>query len=219
MTLAFYVSGKASRLLLLFSNRNEFHELIDKISLIVYDGNNKPTIEALNTLCLKYRIIFKQWSGDKLPRRKDPFSNWLYDLFIEYQIDYCFCFGDRILFGSILNNYKNRIINFHPSLLPSFPGLNAIDKALDSNAFLLGNTAHFIDNGVDTGPVIMQSVIHRQLFINYEDVLSLQLPMMLQIFHWLLAKRIKINHGRVDVFKANYSPVGTFIPQLEISYE
>ena len=78
--------------------------------------------------------------------------------------------------GKLLEAYRNKIINFHPSLLPSYPGLNAIDKAIEGNSLLLGNTAHFIDEKVDTGPIIMQSILPISLFNHYEDVLSLQIP-------------------------------------------
>jgi phosphoribosylglycinamide formyltransferase-1 len=118
---------------------------------------------------------------------------------LEFKIDFLFCFGDRILKGRILEVYKNKIINFHPSLLPAFSGLNAIDKALNSSVQILGNTAHFIDEGIDTGPIIMQSVIPRNSYTCYEDVLSLQIPMLLRIWELIDSNKITVIDNLVVV--------------------
>lgn len=52
--------------------------------------------------------------------------------------------------------FRNRVVNVHPALLPSFPGLDAIGQALEAGVEVTGVTVHFVDGGVDTGPVIMQ---------------------------------------------------------------
>lgn len=65
----------------------------------------------------------------------------------------------RIISPEFVKKYKNRIINIHPALLPAFPGLNAQKQALDYGAKFSGCTVHFVDTGMDTGPVIIQSVV------------------------------------------------------------
>ncbi len=55
--------------------------------------------------------------------------------------------------------FRNRIVNVHPSLLPQFPGLRAIEQALDAGAPETGVTVHLVDEGVDTGPVLLQQTI------------------------------------------------------------
>ena len=70
------------------------------------------------------------------------------------------------------------MINFHPSLLPAFKGLQAIDQALAANASILGNTAHYIDEKIDNGKIIIQSAMKCEDFVDYEDVLELQFPML-----------------------------------------
>ena len=65
----------------------------------------------------------------------------------------------RIISPEFVKKYKNRIINIHPALLPSFPGLDAQKQALEYGAKFSGCTVHFVDAGMDTGPVIIQSVI------------------------------------------------------------
>lgn len=66
----------------------------------------------------------------------------------------------RILSPLFVRAYKNRIINIHPALLPSFPGIHAASQALEAGVKYTGVTIHFVDEGVDTGPIILQSVVH-----------------------------------------------------------
>lgn len=65
----------------------------------------------------------------------------------------------RIISPEFVERYRNRIINIHPALLPSFPGLDAQRQALDYGAKYSGCTVHFVDSGVDTGPIILQAVV------------------------------------------------------------
>jgi phosphoribosylglycinamide formyltransferase-1 len=62
----------------------------------------------------------------------------------------------RVLSASFVERFPNRILNIHPSLLPSFPGMNAVQKALEHGVKLTGVTVHFVDEKVDQGPVIAQ---------------------------------------------------------------
>ncbi|MBP7765274.1 MAG: phosphoribosylglycinamide formyltransferase [Syntrophaceae bacterium] len=65
----------------------------------------------------------------------------------------------RILGGEFLRTFDQRIINIHPALLPAFPGTHVQQKALDYGVKFSGCTVHFVDEGVDTGPIIIQAVV------------------------------------------------------------
>ncbi len=65
----------------------------------------------------------------------------------------------RIVKPGLLTAFAGRIINIHPSLLPSFPGLHAGQQALDAGATETGCTVHFVDAGIDTGPIIIQKKV------------------------------------------------------------
>lgn len=65
----------------------------------------------------------------------------------------------RVLKGEFLRAFEGRIVNIHPSLLPSFPGLEAWKQALDHGVKVTGCTVHFVDAGVDCGPIIGQQTV------------------------------------------------------------
>ncbi len=65
----------------------------------------------------------------------------------------------RIISPEFVKKYKNRIINIHPALLPAFPGLDSQKQALDYGVKHTGCTVHFVDAGMDTGPIIIQAVV------------------------------------------------------------
>jgi phosphoribosylglycinamide formyltransferase-1 len=62
----------------------------------------------------------------------------------------------QLLGKPFVDRFRHRIVNVHPALLPSFPGLDAVGQALDAGVEVTGVTIHFVDEGVDTGPVIVQ---------------------------------------------------------------
>ncbi|MBI4115496.1 MAG: phosphoribosylglycinamide formyltransferase [Candidatus Omnitrophica bacterium] len=85
------------------------------------------------------------------------------------KIDYILLAGFmRILSSSFVKTYQRRIINIHPALLPNFPGAHAIKDAWEAKAKTTGVTVHFVDKGVDTGPIILQ----REVPIEANDTLE-----------------------------------------------
>lgn len=65
----------------------------------------------------------------------------------------------RIVTKEIIDSYKNKLMNIHPALLPMFPGLNAQEQAFNAKVQFSGCTVHFVDEGMDTGPIIIQAVV------------------------------------------------------------
>jgi phosphoribosylglycinamide formyltransferase-1 len=65
----------------------------------------------------------------------------------------------RILSSAFVQAWRGRALNVHPSLLPAFPGLHPQRQALDHGARVSGATVHFVDEGVDTGPIVLQSAV------------------------------------------------------------
>ncbi len=65
----------------------------------------------------------------------------------------------QLLTPALLRRFPGRVINVHPALLPAFAGLNAVEQALDYGVKVFGVTVHFVDDGIDTGPIILQRAI------------------------------------------------------------
>ena len=65
----------------------------------------------------------------------------------------------RVVGKALIKHYPNRIMNVHPALLPSFPGLHGQKQAVDYGVKITGCTVHFVDEGVDTGPIIIQAAV------------------------------------------------------------
>ena len=91
--------------------------------------------------------------------RKD-FEKEIISRIQDYDVDLIILAGfKRILSPFFINYFEKKIINLHPSLLPSFPGLRAPKQALEYGVKFTGCTVHFVDDGVDTGPIILQGLI------------------------------------------------------------
>ena len=102
----------------------------------------------------------------------------------------------RILSTVFVRAYKNKIVNIHPALLPSFPGINAVRQALEYGVKYTGVTVHFVDEGVDTGPIILQSVVE----IEDEDTEDTLLEKIHEVEHRIYPKAIElISSGEIEV--------------------
>jgi phosphoribosylglycinamide formyltransferase-1 len=91
---------------------------------------------------------------------RDEWNHAIADAIETYEPDFVVSAGFmRVLAEPVLSRFANRIINTHPALLPDFPGAHAVRDALAAGAIRTGSTVHFIDAGVDTGPVIAQEAV------------------------------------------------------------
>ncbi|HIF36949.1 MAG TPA: phosphoribosylglycinamide formyltransferase [Marine Group III euryarchaeote] len=91
---------------------------------------------------------------------RDKFDQKVIDLFREKNIEVVVLAGFmRILTPIFIKTYRNKILNIHPSLLPAFPGAHAHRDTINNGAKISGCTAHLVDEGIDSGPIIMQASI------------------------------------------------------------
>ena len=206
---AFYVSGKATRFKKFYEQCSPQQR--ESIQVVFSDDEqNSYLADILRDNNVKYFFHdFHCVAKDKNLALSDALLNQL----IEHKVDYCFSFGDHILKGDILKRYQNRLINFHPALLPMYPGRKAIDKAIEEQkVFLLGNTAHFIDEGMDTGPIIMQSVMTVGRFYegSYDGVLDVQVEMLNKLMAVIDEDRLKISNGKPVIERADYTAYQVF---------
>jgi phosphoribosylglycinamide formyltransferase-1 len=102
----------------------------------------------------------------------------------------------EVLTPEFIRRFTGRIINVHPALLPAFPGVRAIEQALEYGVKVGGVTVHFVDEGVDTGPVLLQEAFDLPY---HRDIAKIE-ERVHQIEHRLLPAAVRlIAHGRVTV--------------------
>jgi phosphoribosylglycinamide formyltransferase 1 len=216
MKYGFYVSGSGTRLKLYLRSRLFQNNKNSQVAFVLIDNKTNSELE---TLCRQLRISFFQYSYKELALKGKNQNKYISDKLLELLdttvSSYGFIFGGRILQGVLLTKYKYKLINFHPSILPSYKGIDAIDRALDNNALLLGNTAHFVSEELDAGAIIMQSIMPAAEFTDYDQVLNMQIPMINQLVNWFADNRIEVTNNKVTVKGASYK-LGSFIPNLEI---
>ncbi|MGX6979539.1 phosphoribosylglycinamide formyltransferase [Vagococcus elongatus] len=107
----------------------------------------------------KYQIPTAAFSPKEFDSRQ-AYEQAVLDVLQENQVDWIVLAGYmRIIGKKLLKAYPNRIINIHPSLLPAFPGLHGIKDAFEAGVSQTGVTIHFVDAGVDTGPIIAQGKV------------------------------------------------------------
>ncbi len=94
----------------------------------------------------------------------------------------------ELLSPAFLAQFPGAVINVHPSLLPAFPGLHAIEQALDYGVKVFGVTVHFVDDGVDTGPVILQRAVELGGMEDPEEVRAALRPLE----HSLLGEAVRL---------------------------
>ncbi|NHM28275.1 phosphoribosylglycinamide formyltransferase [Desulfofundulus sp. TPOSR] len=91
---------------------------------------------------------------------KHTYEEVIVDTLKKHQVELVCLAGYMRLVGRVmLESFPNRIMNIHPALLPAFPGLHAQQRALEYGVRYSGCTVHFVDEGMDTGPIILQAVV------------------------------------------------------------
>jgi phosphoribosylglycinamide formyltransferase-1 len=125
---------------------------------VVGVGSDKPGAMALRRAREEAidTAIFPVSDFDDRDARDSAIGNWLE----AHQVDLIVLAGYmQLLSPEVVGRFPNRIVNVHPALLPSYPGLDAIGQALRNGAQVTGVTVHFVDEGVDSGPILLQRAI------------------------------------------------------------
>lgn len=149
-------SGKGSNLVALAEACND-GSLNASIALVLSDVANAGILAAAESFGLNHQFIEPGKFRTKLDEGAER-------AFVEAlraaEIDLVVLTGFmRILKGEFLRAFENRVVNIHPSLLPSFPGLEAWKQAFDYGVKVTGCTIHFVDQGIDTGRIIAQKSV------------------------------------------------------------
>ena len=189
--LAVLASGRGSNL----------QSIIDKLHLsekeieVSYVISNKKGAQALKR-AEKNQIPF-YLIDEKIYNNKEDYEQEIIKVIDENDIDLIVLAGYmKILSARFVKHFQDKIINIHPSLLPAFPGLDAQKQAVDYGVKVSGCTVHFVDEGVDSGPIIKQKTVK----VNYQDNEESLSQKILKYEHQLLPEVIElISKGKVAI--------------------
>lgn len=125
------------------------------IELLVSDKPEAPVVQKAKAAGVECHLFTpKEYAS------REAYEQEIVDKLEERRIDLVVLAGYmRLLTPVVVERFAGRLINIHPSLLPAFPGKNAIGQALDYGVKMTGITVHFVDGGMDTGAIIAQRVI------------------------------------------------------------
>lgn len=205
MRYAAYITGSAKRIQDAMTESEAFR---DRVKVVVADGEFRPEQKRFyeGNGAEFIHIDYMQFKGSAHDKHV-ALSDRMLEIFCERQIDHCFSTGGHILAGELLNVYRNRMVNFHPSLLPKFKGRYAIDRAIAAGEKFLGNTAHFIDDELDHGPIILQKAVPAEVFFerSYDGIIDLQKELILTVDDLLVNGAVSVENDDVKI-RPEYMP-------------
>jgi phosphoribosylglycinamide formyltransferase 1 len=131
------------------------HGFEARIVAVASDKVDAPALERARRAEVPTGVFPRDAYPDR-PARDAAIGEWLARQGVELVVLAGYM---ALLDDAFIARFRDRIINVHPSLLPAFPGLAAVQQALDYGVKVFGVTVHFVDEGVDTGPIILQRAI------------------------------------------------------------
>jgi len=148
------VSGRGSNLQAILDAINA-GKINAKISVVISDKADTFALKRVAGLGIATAVIER-----KAFASKDQFEAALVAELKDHKVELVVLAGFmRLLGNKFISAYPGRVMNIHPALLPAFPGLNAQQQALDYGVKLSGCTVHFVDEGMDSGPIILQQAV------------------------------------------------------------
>jgi len=161
------VSGRGSNLQAIIDNI-ENGSLSAEISVVISDQANAYSLERAR----KHAIPAVHASAKGYKGKRDAYDTLLVNELRKHHVELVVLAGFmRIITPTLLKAFPNRVMNIHPALLPSFPGLHVQKAAIEHGVKFSGCTVHFVDEGMDTGPIIIQAAVPI-LDSDTEDTLS-----------------------------------------------
>jgi phosphoribosylglycinamide formyltransferase-1 len=153
--LGILVSGRGSNLQAIIDNI-ENGSLAAEVAVIISDQADAYALERAR----KHNIAAVPLSAKGYRGKREEYDALLVKELRKYGVDLvCLAGFMRIITPALIKAYPNRVLNIHPALLPAFPGLHVQKAALEHGVKFSGCTVHFVDEGMDTGPIIIQAVV------------------------------------------------------------
>ncbi len=199
MRFAVLVSGSGTNLQALLDAEAKEQIGPAKIVLVISNRPGVKAIERAEAAAIPTLVI-----DHKIYERRTAFEDALLAAFVEHRVEAVVLAGFmRILSPHFVDQFEHRILNTHPALCPSFPGINAPQQALDAGVKVSGCTVHFVDRGVDTGPIVLQEAVpvleDDTAESLHKRIQSLEHRLLPQATQLLAARRVHFEAGRVRV--------------------
>ena len=154
LNLGILISGRGSNMLNLV-NASQRGLINSKVKIVISNNKNSIGIDKAKRKNIKTKII-----NQKDYESKKDFENALTNTLKNQNVDLvCLAGFMSILSKKFLKEWHRKVINIHPSLLPSFRGKNAVKQALENRVKTAGCSVHFVDEGIDTGEIISQEKV------------------------------------------------------------
>ncbi len=154
LNLGILISGRGSNMLNLV-NASQRGLINSKVKIVISNNKNSIGIDKAKRKNIKTKII-----NQKDYESKKDFENALTNTLKNKNVDLvCLAGFMSILSKNFLKDWNRKVINIHPSLLPSFRGKNAVKQALEQRVKTAGCSVHFVDEGIDTGEIISQEKV------------------------------------------------------------
>ncbi len=168
-----------------------------EICLVVSNVPNVRALERARAAGVKQLVL----SHRDFPSR-EAFDQALVDALRAAGVEWIALAGFmRVLTQRFLSAFERRVVNIHPALLPAFPGTHAQQQALDYGVKVAGCTVHFVDDGVDTGPIIAQRAVPVQDDDDADSlgsrILEQEHAVYVEVLRWLAAGRVKVIPGDI----------------------
>ena len=190
MRLGILISGRGSNFEAI-ANSIAQRKLDAEIAIVISNRANAAGIETARERGIPLRVIASAGMD------RETYDRLLIDELRTHEVDLvCLAGFMRLLSADFIRAFPNRVLNIHPSLLPAFAGLDAQRQALEYGVRITGCTVHFVDEFLDSGPIIIQSAVP---VLDADTVESLSARILLQE-HMIYSKAIRyIVDGRVTI--------------------
>jgi phosphoribosylglycinamide formyltransferase 1 len=152
MNVGVLASGEGTNLQALLDT---VHGAAVEVVAVASDQPSAPALTRAQDAGVATRVFLRSDYGDRAAR-DSAIADWLAECGVELVVLAGYM---AILDAGFIARFRDRIVNVHPALLPAFPGIRAIEQALDHGVKVFGVTVHLVDEGVDTGPIVLQRAI------------------------------------------------------------
>jgi phosphoribosylglycinamide formyltransferase-1 len=187
--IAVLVSGEGSNLQALI---DELHDDAIQIVGVVASRPDARGLERGERAGIETAVFSLAEEPDR-EKRDQALAGWLEERDVELVVLAGFM---ELLTPTFIRRFAGRIVNVHPALLPSFPGLGAIEQALEHGVKVAGVTVHFVDEGVDSGPIVLQEAFELPY---HRDIAEVR-QRFHEVEHRLLPRAVRlIAGGRVSL--------------------